>query len=89
MPINKPKPSPSDAQIEKASRCVIAEYFPNEKWQVWDPKVDSYHWVTKEGCDCAGYTYHGYCSHIAAVALWEKRKESSKPVEEIIEELWL
>lgn len=86
MPISKPNHTPSPTQLEKAKRCVVYRYSPT-KSQVWDPLVESYHWVENGGCDCVGFSYHDYCSHLCAVELKEKLTDGLT-FEEAVEDLF-
>lgn len=85
MPISKPKQIPSTVQLEKANRCVV--YYSPTKSQVWDPMVDSFHWVENGMCDCPGFTFHQFCSHVCAVDIKAKRNEGMS-AQQAIDELF-
>ena len=86
MPISKPKRLPSTTQLEKARRCVVYQFSPT-KSQVWDPMVDSFHWVENGQCDCPGFAYHDYCSHVCAVEL-KAQRNLGLTYEQAVEELF-
>lgn len=89
MPIDSPQVSPSQYQLNKAQRCLVARYIDN-RYEIWDPKVDSRHWVTldPDSCDCIGFQRNPTCSHITAAKLHVERQKTDKTAEELIEELW-
>lgn len=86
MPILKPRQTPSPSQLEKAKRCVVYQRSPI-KSQVWDPMVDSFHWVENGVCDCLGFAYHQFCSHVCAVAIKAERNKGMS-ARQAIDELY-
>jgi hypothetical protein len=89
MPIDVPQSNPSQNQLDKAQRCVVAQYL-DDKYEIWDPMVDSRHWVTldPDSCDCIGFRHYPTCSHITAAKLHVERQKTDKTAEELISEIW-